>query len=137
MKSMLVKVHVWKSSILVPQLLILPLNLLHYLMFYMSLIFKAMLYMSPNYVTLTKFRLNSSLFHFSMKDLSTGASLMKGLSLTNLYELPRQLLVFSTAAIALLSVKASVDLWHNKLGLPFSKILVICLCLTVYHLKIY
>ena len=62
-------------------------------------------------------------FSFLVKDLSTGAPLVKGLSKGNLYELPSQLPISSTTAVTNLTTKASADTWHRRLGHPFSKTL--------------
>ena len=66
--------------------------------------------------------------HFLVKDLATGAPLVKGHNINNMYELPTPCQFSSSAAsnkspFVLLSVKTTADVWHRRLGHPSSRIL--------------
>ena len=61
--------------------------------------------------------------HFVVKDLTTGATLAHGRRRNNVYEWPTTLGVASVTKHACVSLKASPEDWHNRLGHLSAKIL--------------
>ena len=60
---------------------------------------------------------------FLVKDLTAGAPLIRGPSKNNVYEWPSTVETTSRVKQVFVTVKASLDNWHNHLSHPYSKIL--------------
>lgn len=61
--------------------------------------------------------------YFVVKDLTTGAHLIRGRSRNNVYEWPTMRKKSMIVQRACVGIKTSFDVWHNRLGHPSSKIL--------------
>ncbi|PON46941.1 hypothetical protein PanWU01x14_247850, partial [Parasponia andersonii] len=64
------------------------------------------------------------LTHFFVKDLRTGAPLVRGFNKDGVYEWPTQM---SKPSVALTTIKTSPPNWHDHLGHPSKKILKLIL----------
>lgn len=74
--------------------------------------------MSHNFASKITFPLNSFIFFlfFFVKDLSMGASLVKGQSKGNVYEWSSSIKPICTTPQVLVTIKVSIQEWHCRLG---------------------
>ena len=66
--------------------------------------------------------LNFTLFHFFVKDTTTGAILLRGACNNGIYTFPTSTVASSSKKVANVHERTSIDGWHKRLGHPSFKI---------------